>query len=234
MRKIVTTIGLLGLVAMAGCDFGAPPKTLTITGVVVDTVSGAPLRATMTVAFGFCQITCQYTGSAGLASTDSATGRYTLLINGPSDPKTCEGFEYYVFANAGANYSTATTAIPCGVLNDTLNFSLHPAKAYTVLGRVTLSPNGIAAQNVQITVGLYPTGSTCLASGACQSSSIATARTSGTGNYALQFNGPYTSVSCAGKDFLVTVYASSPYAGQEAHIPCGNFSTTLDFVLAPP
>jgi len=232
IRRLLTTISALSLAAMAGCDFGAPPKTLTITGAVTDTVSGAPLRATMTVAFGYCQVICQYNGNPGLAPTDSLTGKYTLQINGPSDG--CGGYEYYVFADAGSNYAVATTAIPCGVLNDTINFALHPAKAYTVTGRVTLNPNGNPAQNFQVVVGLYPTGTTCLASGACLSSSITSARTDGSGNYTLHFNGPYTPVSCSGKDFLVTVYPSSIYVGSEAHIPCGNFNSTLNFALSPP
>jgi len=234
IRKVVTTIGVLSLVAIAACDFGAPPKTLTVTGVVTDTVTGAPLKATMTVAFGICQVICTYNGNPGLAPTDSLTGKYTVQINGPSDLKACGGYQYYVFANAGSNYSLGTTGIACGVLDDTINFALHPAKPYTVTGRITLNPSGNPAQNFQVVVGLYPTGTSCLTAGSCQSSSITANRSNGTGNYVLVFNGPYTAVSCAGKDFLVTVYPQSIYAGAEAHIPCGNFTTTLDFALSPP
>ena len=58
--------------------------------------------------------------------------------------------------------------------------------------------------------------------------------TDGAGNYALQFNGPYTAVSCAGKDYLITVYPSSGYRGAEAHVACGAFTSTINFALSPP
>src|ERR1043166_6816915 len=181
----IRAIVLVALAFIAGCDFGAPPKTLTITGTVTDTVTGTPLKATMEVAFGLCQVICQYVGSPGLAPTDSTTGKYTLQINGPSSEKDCGSFQYYVSANAGSGYSLGTRAIACGVLDDTVNFALQPAKAYTISGKVTLSPNGNPAQNFRLAVGLYPTGTTCLTAGACPSSSIQLALTSSTGDYSM-------------------------------------------------
>jgi hypothetical protein len=229
------TICLFGLATIAGCNLtGEPPKTLTIHGVVTDTLTGAPLKATMEVAFGLCEVVCSYQGNPGFAPTDSVTGAYTLQINGPSDAKACGSYQYFVFANGGSTYSLGQASVPCGVLEDTINFGLQPVQPYAVTGTVTLAPNGNPAQSYVIAVGIYPTGTTCLTTGACQSTAIATAETNNTGGYTLSFRGPYLAASCTGKDFLITVYPQSIYAGAEAHVPCGQFTTSLNFQLKPP
>jgi hypothetical protein len=227
------SVVLLIVAATTGCELGAPQKIATVTGTVTDSLSGAPLKANVEVALGVCDPTCVFIGNPGTGHTDSL-GRYVLQIQGPSSEKDCGAYSYFVFADAGAEFLIGRGGFVCGELTPTINFLMHAANPYTISGKLTLGTTGDPGNGFLVTVGLYGTGTSCLTTNStCPNTSIAAVRVGVDGLYTFKFGGLKGPNECGDRDYLVTVYSFGSYAGKEVHVPCGQYNSTVNFVLQP-
>jgi hypothetical protein len=227
----VKALALL-LVLATGCLDGTPFKTITVTGVVTDTTTGAPIpRAGVQVLFGLCDVSCAFQGSPGTGPTDSL-GRYTVQIDGPSGGS-CGGYGYFVHVDAGSGYTPGDGAFACGPLTSRLDFALHPVQPYTISGTITHISGGSGIQGATVLVGLYPIGTSCLDPTSCVATALDSTTTSASGAYSLTFLSVATPGECAGNDFLVTVRTEPGFTGGEGHVPCGirNLNGTLTATL---
>jgi hypothetical protein len=227
----VLPLALLIAAATTGCELGAPQKIATVTGTVTDSLSGAPLIAYVEVALGDCSQSCVFVGNPGTGHTDSL-GRYTLQIQGPSSEKDCGGYSYFVFADAGSTFLLGRGGFVCGELTPTINFRLLAANPYTIDGKLTLGTTGEAGNGFLVSVGLFTTGTSCLKV-SCQNTWISSMRVGVDGLYSFKFGGLKALADCGDRDYLVTVYPFGSFSGAEAHVPCGQYNSTINFVLQP-